>query len=76
MTWNIYSAPQLEFEVVGAGGTESYIAVDDIVLSAHPCQAEGSYHFQKSLFREELCDFSESLELIWYRLIHSDAKII
>lgn len=48
MTWNIYSAPQLEFEVVGAGGTESYIAVDDIVLSAHPCQPEGSCHFQTS----------------------------
>uniref|UniRef100_H3CHH6 MAM domain-containing protein n=1 Tax=Tetraodon nigroviridis TaxID=99883 RepID=H3CHH6_TETNG len=33
---------QLEFEVTGAGGEESYIAVDDIVLSAHPCQAQGS----------------------------------
>lgn len=45
MTWKLYSAPQLEFEVVGAGGRESYIAVDDIVLLAHPCQAQGLYQF-------------------------------
>ncbi|XP_069016310.1 apical endosomal glycoprotein [Embiotoca jacksoni] len=33
---------QLEFEVVGAGGKNSYNAVDDIVLSAHPCEDRGS----------------------------------
>ncbi|KAK2888523.1 apical endosomal glycoprotein [Channa argus] len=32
---------QLEFEVVGAGGKDSYIAVDDIFLSAHPCETQG-----------------------------------
>uniref|UniRef100_A0A3Q3L3T1 MAM domain containing 4 n=1 Tax=Mastacembelus armatus TaxID=205130 RepID=A0A3Q3L3T1_9TELE len=33
---------QLEFEVVGAGGKDTHIAVDDIFLSAHPCEAQGS----------------------------------
>lgn len=47
MTWNIYSPPQLEFEVVGAGGKDSYIAVDDITVLAHPCQAQGLYQFKK-----------------------------
>lgn len=50
MTWNFYSALQLEFEVTGAGGEESYIAVDDIVLSAHPCQAQGLYEFKKNIW--------------------------
>ncbi|KAG7216661.1 hypothetical protein INR49_023375, partial [Caranx melampygus] len=33
---------QVEFEVVGAGGKDSHIAVDDIFISAHPCQDQGS----------------------------------
>ncbi|XP_071322450.1 apical endosomal glycoprotein [Trachinotus anak] len=33
---------QLEFEVIGAGGKDSHIAVDDIFLSAHPCEDLGS----------------------------------
>ncbi|XP_041666036.1 apical endosomal glycoprotein isoform X2 [Cheilinus undulatus] len=33
---------QLEFEVVGAGGKETYIAVDDIFISAYPCEVQGS----------------------------------
>ncbi|XP_024863640.1 apical endosomal glycoprotein isoform X2 [Kryptolebias marmoratus] len=33
---------QLEFEVVGAGGKGTHIAVDDIYLSAHPCENHGS----------------------------------
>nr|XP_020474330.1 apical endosomal glycoprotein isoform X2 [Monopterus albus] len=33
---------QLEFEVVGAGGKNTYVAVDDIFLSAHPCEDQGS----------------------------------
>lgn len=33
---------QLEFEVVGAGGKDSHVAVDDIFISAHPCQDRGS----------------------------------
>lgn len=39
---------QLEFEVVGAGGKDSYIAVDDIFLSAHPCEAQGLYQPQQN----------------------------
>lgn len=37
------SALQLEFEVVGAGGKASYVAVDDIFLSAHSCEGQGLY---------------------------------
>lgn len=37
------SALQLEFEVVGAGGQNTYVAVDDIVILAHPCQDLGLY---------------------------------
>ncbi|XP_058472794.1 apical endosomal glycoprotein [Solea solea] len=33
---------QLEFEVVGAGGGDSHVAVDDVVFSAHACQNQGS----------------------------------
>nr|XP_046231633.1 apical endosomal glycoprotein [Scatophagus argus] len=33
---------QLEFEVVGAGGKDTHIAVDDIFLSAHPCEDQGA----------------------------------
>ncbi|XP_068609348.1 apical endosomal glycoprotein [Brachionichthys hirsutus] len=33
---------QLEFEAVGAGGENTHIALDDIVLSAHPCEDPGS----------------------------------
>ncbi|KAM3874405.1 apical endosomal glycoprotein [Diretmus argenteus] len=33
---------QLEFEVVGAGGRDTHVAVDDVVLLAHPCQNQGS----------------------------------
>ncbi|XP_018548610.1 apical endosomal glycoprotein isoform X2 [Lates calcarifer] len=33
---------QLEFEAVGAGGVDTYIAVDDIFLSGHPCENQGS----------------------------------
>lgn len=44
-------ALQLEFEVVGAGGKDSYIAIDDIFLSPHPCEAQGLYqHLQNEGF--------------------------
>lgn len=36
-------APQLEFEVVGAGGKDTYIAVDDIHILSHPCENRGWY---------------------------------
>lgn len=44
-----YSALQLEFEAVGAGGKNTHIAVDDIFLSAHPCEDQGLY--QPKIFR-------------------------
>ncbi|KAK2818904.1 hypothetical protein Q5P01_024465 [Channa striata] len=47
---------QLEFEVVGAGGKDSYIAVDDIFFSAHPCEAQG---FKCSLERG-MCSWSNT----------------
>lgn len=37
----LHSDLQLEFEVVGAGGKDTYIAVDDIFISSHPCESEG-----------------------------------
>ncbi|XP_054896543.1 apical endosomal glycoprotein isoform X2 [Poeciliopsis prolifica] len=33
---------QLEFEVVGSGSRGSHVAVDDITVSAHPCEDQGS----------------------------------
>lgn len=39
---------QLEFEVVGAGGKDSFIAVDDVFLSPHPCEAQGLYQPQQN----------------------------
>uniref|UniRef100_A0A665VVK4 MAM domain-containing protein n=1 Tax=Echeneis naucrates TaxID=173247 RepID=A0A665VVK4_ECHNA len=33
---------QLEFEVVGAGGKNTYVAVDDIFFSSHSCKNQGS----------------------------------
>ncbi|XP_067106662.1 apical endosomal glycoprotein [Osmerus mordax] len=32
---------QLEFEVEGAGGTQSHVALDDVILSNHPCHSQG-----------------------------------
>lgn len=32
---------QLEFEVVGAGGKDSCIAIDDIFLAHYPCENQG-----------------------------------
>ncbi|XP_034565719.1 apical endosomal glycoprotein [Notolabrus celidotus] len=47
---------QLEFEVVGAGGKKSYIAVDDIFISAHPCQDQGS----KCTLERGMCSWSNT----------------
>ncbi|CAN9504832.1 unnamed protein product [Ophioblennius macclurei] len=33
---------QLEFEVTGRGGKDTHIAIDDIFLSPHPCEEQGS----------------------------------
>ncbi|XP_029025618.1 apical endosomal glycoprotein isoform X2 [Betta splendens] len=47
---------QLEFEVVGAGGIDSYIAVDDILLLAHPCETQGS----KCSLERGMCSWSNT----------------
>lgn len=36
-------APQLEFEVVGSGSRGSHVAVDDITVSAYPCEDQGLF---------------------------------
>ncbi|XP_060917207.1 apical endosomal glycoprotein [Labrus mixtus] len=47
---------QLEFEVVGAGGKGTHIAVDDIFLSAHPCEDRGS----KCSLERGMCSWSNT----------------
>ncbi|XP_044029538.1 apical endosomal glycoprotein isoform X2 [Siniperca chuatsi] len=47
---------QLEFEVVGAGGKDTHIAVDDIFLSAHPCEDQGS----KCSLERGMCSWSNT----------------
>uniref|UniRef100_UPI0037E80A4D apical endosomal glycoprotein n=1 Tax=Semicossyphus pulcher TaxID=241346 RepID=UPI0037E80A4D len=47
---------QLEFEVVGAGGKDTYIAVDDIFISAHPCEDLGS----KCSLERGMCSWSNT----------------
>uniref|UniRef100_A0A3Q3FYI5 MAM domain-containing protein n=1 Tax=Labrus bergylta TaxID=56723 RepID=A0A3Q3FYI5_9LABR len=47
---------QLEFEVVGAGGKGTHIAVDDIFLSAHPCEGQGS----KCSLERGMCSWSNT----------------
>lgn len=56
---NIFSALvdwQLEFEVVGAGGKDTHVAVDDIYLSAHPCESQGS----KCSLERGMCGWSNT----------------
>ncbi|KAI3361689.1 hypothetical protein L3Q82_002051 [Scortum barcoo] len=47
---------QLEFEVVGAGGKDTFIAVDDIFISAHPCEDQGS----KCTLERGMCSWSNT----------------
>ncbi|KAL7376442.1 hypothetical protein ABVT39_008220 [Epinephelus coioides] len=47
---------QLEFEVVGAGGKDTHVAVDDIYISAHPCQDLGS----KCSLERGMCSWSNT----------------
>lgn len=47
---------QLEFEVVGAGGKNSFIAIDDIFISAHSCQDPGS----KCSLESGMCSWSNT----------------
>ncbi|XP_022532230.2 apical endosomal glycoprotein [Astyanax mexicanus] len=41
---------QLQFEVTGAGGKDTYIAIDDIIISSHSCPSTG-----------EICDLERGL---------------
>ncbi|XP_074472870.1 apical endosomal glycoprotein [Sebastes fasciatus] len=47
---------QLEFEAVGAGGKDTHVAVDDISLSAHPCEDRGS----KCSLERGMCSWSNT----------------
>uniref|UniRef100_A0A3Q0T4Q7 MAM domain-containing protein n=1 Tax=Amphilophus citrinellus TaxID=61819 RepID=A0A3Q0T4Q7_AMPCI len=47
---------QLEFEVVGAGGKDSHIAIDDIFLSRYPCEDQGS----KCSMEKGMCSWSNT----------------
>ncbi|XP_070706487.1 apical endosomal glycoprotein [Pempheris klunzingeri] len=47
---------QLEFEVVGAGGKDTHIAIDDIFISAHPCEGQGS----KCTLERGMCSWSNT----------------
>ncbi|XP_037340928.2 apical endosomal glycoprotein isoform X3 [Pungitius pungitius] len=47
---------QLEFEVVGAGGKDTHVAVDDIFLSAHPCEDRAS----KCTLERGMCSWSNT----------------
>ncbi|CAL8317808.1 unnamed protein product [Lota lota] len=50
---------QLEFEVVGGGGYNTHVAVDDVSLLAHPCESEGS----KCTLEQGLCGWSNTNHL-------------
>ncbi|XP_062268278.1 apical endosomal glycoprotein [Platichthys flesus] len=47
---------QLEFEVIGAGGRDTHVAVDDIFISAHPCDNQGS----KCSMERGMCSWSNT----------------
>ncbi len=48
-----FPALQLEFEVVGAGGIDTHVAVDDIFFSSHPCENQGLYQHQLNQAKKE-----------------------
>ncbi|KAM9323035.1 apical endosomal glycoprotein [Pholidichthys leucotaenia] len=50
---------QLEFEVVGAGGTDTHIAIDDIFISAHPCENQGS----KCTLERDMCNWNNAQDI-------------
>ncbi|XP_023130559.2 apical endosomal glycoprotein isoform X2 [Amphiprion ocellaris] len=57
---------QLEFEVVGAGGKDTHVAIDDIYISAHPCEGRAS----RCSLETGMCSWSNTLnaevdELDW-----------
>ncbi|XP_070781146.1 apical endosomal glycoprotein [Enoplosus armatus] len=50
---------QLEFEVIGAGGKDTHVAVDDIHLSAHPCESI-SHQGSKCSLERGMCSWSNT----------------
>ncbi|KAM9338394.1 apical endosomal glycoprotein [Symphorus nematophorus] len=55
---------QLEFEAVGAGGKDTHIAVDDIFISAHPCENKGS----KCSLERGMCSWSNTQNIAMDKL--------
>ncbi|XP_037121973.1 apical endosomal glycoprotein [Syngnathus acus] len=47
---------QLQFEVTGRGGKDTHIAIDDVFLSAHPCENQGS----KCSLEKGMCTWSNT----------------
>ncbi|KAJ3605045.1 hypothetical protein NHX12_027096, partial [Muraenolepis orangiensis] len=47
---------QLEFEVVGVGGKDTHVAIDDVSLLTHPCESEGS----RCTLEQGLCGWSNT----------------
>ncbi|KAK0130650.1 Apical endosomal glycoprotein [Merluccius polli] len=52
---------QLEFEVVGVGGKDTHVAIDDVSLMAHPCDGEGA----RCTLEHGLCGWSNTNLLDW-----------
>lgn len=50
---------QLEFEVAGAGGKDTHVAIDDIFISPHPCEEPGS----KCTFEKGMCGWSNTQDV-------------
>ncbi|XP_072310635.1 apical endosomal glycoprotein isoform X2 [Eucyclogobius newberryi] len=55
---------QLEFEVIGAGGKNTHVAVDDVHISTHPCESQGS----KCSLEKGMCDWSNTQDVLKDRL--------
>ncbi|XP_057674321.1 apical endosomal glycoprotein [Corythoichthys intestinalis] len=75
---NIYSNLvdwQLQFEVIGNGGKDAHVAIDDVFLSVHPCENQGS----KCTLETGMCSWSntqnnEQDELDWELTSHETEK--
>ncbi|XP_077354338.1 apical endosomal glycoprotein isoform X1 [Festucalex cinctus] len=55
---------QLQFEVIGRGGKDTHFAIDDIFLSAHPCENQGS----KCSLEKGMCTWSNTQNIKWDEL--------
>ncbi|XP_077593402.1 apical endosomal glycoprotein [Stigmatopora nigra] len=66
---------QLEFEVMGRGGKDTNVAIDDVFVSAHPCENQGS----KCTLEKGRCSWSNTQsidqdELDWELTSHETEK--